>query len=233
MASLESKSNCFNIVINEKAPMELDAILAKLTTLDLFTFYAMIIHDKDTLDNGKPKTRHLHLYCEKSSQIALKTQLNELCKVLNVEQNQISIDKANNNYLPIQYLTHKNDKSKYQYGYDYIVSNNYEELKERYNKVYVKPLTEEEISEFLMTDLTIADLIKHIGLGNTKKYLSVFKELQKDPNQAKQTEWIMSTMCDYRDCIEELYLLILSKTGLTAKQQADKILEKYDIKIEP
>ncbi len=231
MSSLQTKASKFIIVINEKTPNELEAIQEKLEDTAIFNFYASIIHDKDTVSNGELKTKHLHLYGEKTSQIALKTLLNELCDKLSIEQNQISIEKANNDFLPIQYLTHKNDPNKYQYDIKLVYTNNRTEFNRRYNQIYQKPLTEEDIKTFILNDSTIADLIDHIGLDNTKKYLPIFREFQKEPNQAKTTYWFMTQFEDYQDCIKELYQLILSRTGISAKIEADKILEKFSIKI--
>lgn len=229
MASLETKSNKFNIVINEKAPNELEAISEMIQALNIFTFYALIIHDKDTDSNGKVKTKHLHLVCEKSSKIALKTQINELCNCLMIEKSQISIDKITNDYLPVQYLTHKNDNTKYQYEYSSIVTNDQQRLTELYNQAYRKPLNEQEITEAMKTAYTTYDLIEKIGLDNTKKYLSVFKELQKDPRQRLNEPTLLFMLETYENCITELYELILARTGVNGKLSADRILEKYNI----
>lgn len=229
MASLESKSKCFAIVINEKAPNELEALEDKLNDCAIFNFYALIIHDKDITSKGNLKTKHLHLYGEKPSQIALKTLLNELCDKLNLNKEQISIDKTTNDFLYIQYLTHKNDPNKHQYDFNDIKTNNEAELLCRYSKVYKKPLTEEDIENAVFNSQTLRELTQSIGLDLTKKYQSVFNQIQKEPYQKLNRQDLIGAVQDYEQCIKELYKLIISRTGIQTKIEADKILENHSI----
>lgn len=228
--NLKSKSKYFCIVINEKAPNELEAIQVRLYDCAIFQFYASIIHDKDILSNGNLKVKHLHIYGEKSSQIALETLLNELCDKLNLNKEQISIDKTSNDFLYIQYLTHKNDTNKYQYDFNDIKTNNEAELLARYTKAYKQALTEEEITDHLRNDKTLTDLIKNIGLDNTKRYLTIYNQMRKDTLETMTETQIKNRILDLNDCINELCDLIYSNYGITTVEKMEKILHKYNFK---
>lgn len=227
--NLKSKSKYFCIVINEKTPNELEAIQEKLRDTSIFNFCASIIHDKDTLSNGNIKTKHLHIFGEKPSKIALETTLNELCNTLQLEKEQISIEGTNNEYLYIQYLTHKNDKNKHQYNLNDIRTNNEAELMARRSKTYKTPPTEEEIIFHLKNDTTLADLTENIGLENARKYKGMFFDFRKDHTEAMTTQQLKARVLELEDCCKELYELIYSHYGITTVEKADQILSKFNL----
>lgn len=228
--NLKSKSKFFCIVINEKAPNELEAISESIQAFNIFTFYALIIHDKDTDSNGNLKTRHLHIYGEKVSQIALETLLNELCDCLGVEKSQVSIDKTSNNFLYLQYLTHKNDQNKHQYDIAEVVTNNEAEFLSRYNQTYREKLTEEEITNHLRHDMTLTDLIQNIGLDNTKRFLTIYNQMRKDQLETMTENQIKTRILELRECINEIYNLVYENCGYTTTEKLENILLKYNLK---
>lgn len=227
--NLKSKSKYFCIVVNEKAPNELEAICEGMNDCAIFNFYALIIHDKDILSNGNLKTKHLHLFGEKPSKIALETVLNEFCNCFNLAKEQVSIEGTNNDYLYIQYLTHKNDKNKHQYELTDIKTNNDGELMARWSKTYKTPPSEEEIIEHLKNDLTLAELVNNIGLDNSKKYKVLFDGFRKEHTETMTHANLIDRVQELENCINELYELIYSKYGITTIEIADRILEKYDL----
>lgn len=227
--NLKSKSQYFCIVVNEKTPNELEVLQERLYDCAIYNFYASIIHDKDTLSNGNLKTKHLHLFCEKPSKIALETALNEFCNYFDLNKEQVSIEGTNNNFLYVQYLTHKNDQSKHQYDLKDIKTNNEAELLARYSNTYKTPPTEAEIIYHLKNDTTLGELIENIGLDNSKKYKVLFDGFRKDHTEKMTNLDLKSRVLELEDCIKELYEVIYSHYGFTVVEEAENILKKYDI----
>lgn len=96
--------------------------------------FAFILHDKDvvTNENGevKTKTPHYHLVAQlKSNKKRLTTTINDIAEIVGVCPCAVSIEKLVSMSGGIQYLTHKNDSTKYQYDVNEIVTNlGYNEL---------------------------------------------------------------------------------------------------------
>lgn len=91
-------------------------------------YYYAIKHDFDIDSNGKPENVHFHIVLNMSSRVRLITILNYVSKFLNCSLDCITIDVCPNLVRQVQYLTHQNDISKYQYLVKDIISNdqNYE-----------------------------------------------------------------------------------------------------------
>lgn len=144
-----------------------------------FEFVATIIHDKDILEDGTLKTLHCHAIIEpKEKGKTLKYWLDELTELLDIDKTQISIDNSNSEYLPVQYLTHKNDQSKAQYDYEAILTNDKAILEARYKQAYVKPI--DPIQEALMKCNTLTELLEATDLQTTNKYRNLFKDLHQE-----------------------------------------------------
>jgi len=214
------KFSYFGIVINAKKEsanpyQELAHLQANLIKHKDF-FVATIIHEKD-LENNLPKTIHLHAYIEFSNLKHTKKQMLELISAcLKIEQNQISILPTNNDFLLVQYLTHKNDQEKYQYNFEDILTNNNELLSVKYNKTYI---TREEQNANLENDIrtcrTMLEFISKQGVANAQKFRNIFndvkaeqhlninKMLDLDNKLELFTEWLLEHKRVLEETIEE------------------------------
>lgn len=191
IAEMRQTANWWMAVIN--APQEKSTLDEKRAFLSILTdtiksyteypFSASIIHDKDIEINGELKTIHLHAFIDTPSKPTKRQLLSELSNLLNIDKDLISLTPTNNNYLLVQYLTHKNDKLKTQYDKSLIITNNEEELSKRYKKTYRKPLDEDELQEEIFVSSTFTDLIKKVGLENAKKYQNCFKQVKQEQEQ--------------------------------------------------
>lgn len=191
MANGNAKSIYWGVVLNSDkktldsgSKQDLEAFFKRSTgsllSYNAFKFVATITHDKDVNEFGEPKTIHLHAFIEFAEKRTLTSVLKELSKLLNVNENQLSLDKTNSDYLLVQYLTHKNDLEKTQYDYSLIRTNNEQLLNERYFKIYKQP-REMEISLFQCR--TISELINEQGAKEANRYRGLFNQIKQDQRQ--------------------------------------------------
>lgn len=142
-----------------------------------------MLHDKDLTETKEHKTIHLHAFIElfETSKQPTKTALlNELSNLLEIDKNLISIEKTENDYLGVQYLTHKNDKSKYQYDYSNIKTNNETLLKQKYFTIYQKP---NDIMTDILNCKTLTELMTAQGITIANKYRNTFNQIKTEQQQ--------------------------------------------------
>lgn len=126
--SLLTMTKFINVIISlkDKSDKYIHTILEKLEQFCLSSceIYAFILHDKDVLDSGELKHKHIHLVGTlRSSKIRLSTTLNNISEICGLNTDAISIEKLADINGGIQYLIHKNQPSKYQYDVSFIKSN--------------------------------------------------------------------------------------------------------------
>lgn len=156
---------------NASKVAELETLSTTLLSYYKEPFIATIIHDQDKNEDGTPKTIHLHAFIETPLKPTKKALLDELIELTGYNAEQIGILATNNDYLLVQYLTHKNDKDKAQYDKTLVKTSDLLEYEARLNKGYEKPKTLEELFQ---NARTLEDLIKVIGIKEANKYYRLF-----------------------------------------------------------
>ena len=190
MATQNKKFTHWGIVLNapkEKATTDqvndfFNTALTAIQNYNKIKFFASIIHDKDKLDNGEPKTTHCHIVIETYEKLTQLGALKEFSNALGISKDLISVDGSNNEFLLIQYLTHKNQPTKTQYDYDQIITSNKEELELRYLNEYQDP--EQKLLETLESCETITELAKALGPTKANSLMRLFNamKLERDNN---------------------------------------------------
>lgn len=181
---LKIKTDKVAIVINaqKESPnplQELEQIQSILLTL-YKTFIATIIHDKDKLVNGDLKTIHLHAYIELGQKYTLKAILDTLSNSLSIDKCNIQIEPTNNDYLIVQYLTHKNDKDKTNYPIENIKTNDSELLLDKWNKTYK---SEDEIRREILHKCPTTDFIELVdiyGISQVNSLRGLIKDIKAE-----------------------------------------------------
>lgn len=186
MATNNSKFDKWCLVINEpkeKATTDQDndffmSAASTLQNYNRFKFFASIIHDKDILENGEPKTKHMHIVYTTPLKNTILGELKEISSILNIDKRLLSLEGSNNEFLMVQYLTHKNQPNKTQYDYSEIITNNSEELEQKYNFDYKDP--EAELLATLQECETITDFAIKLGPTKARQFLGLFKDMQNE-----------------------------------------------------
>lgn len=168
----------------EKTPLtgqkaQLQAYSKTLLAYNGFSFVSTAIHDQDLNDTGETKTMHLHFFIEtKQEGLTLSHWLREMCELLGVAKDQVTIGTSNSEYLMVQYLTHKNAPEKHQYSPAIIETTDQEELTRRYHQEYEEP--KDPLQEALMNCQTLTELLGELGPKTTNQFRGLFKDLHQE-----------------------------------------------------
>ena len=177
--------NQWAVVINAPIGTDIKVVYDNLETyciLEADNFYR-IIHDKDILENGELKRPHIHLVVELKTRVRFTTMLSRLSYHCKVAVNCISLQDIKNTSKIVQYLTHKNDISKYQYSDEEVDTNN----RERYNYLVMADekvaLTTDELFDIIDNAKDVRELVRKLGIDLYMKYARVIDLLWKDKNE--------------------------------------------------
>lgn len=141
--------------------------------------YSYIVHDKDVDENGDLKNNHIHVvFTLKKAKIRLSTTINNLSNTLICSPFAISLDKADNYPLCLQYLIHRNNPDKYQYDLKDVISNlPFEELS------MVLTETSDIINFDVLKTVCVEScgsklyIMEKIGVGYYSKYRNVISDI--------------------------------------------------------
>lgn len=177
MAVNSPKYRAYFITINEGAPCYDNALdIAKEMRHEL---YALIVHDKDVMEDGQLKKTHKHLVLELVNPIAF-TSMQKHFKGAHIEP--IKYKKSAYQYLIHNSLT---SKEKYQYPLTDIISNNFELVKEIIESEEVETFNESKVLLYYHQGITTQYLFfKHFGIETTKKYWQTYKQLCEEVTMA-------------------------------------------------
>ena len=141
--------------------------------------YALIVHDKDVMEDGQLKKTHKHLVLELVNPIAF-TSMQKHFKGAHIEP--IKYKKSAYQYLIHNSLT---SKEKYQYPLTDIISNNFELVKEIIESEEVETFNESKVLLYYHQGITTQYLFfKHFGIETTKKYWQTYKQLCEEVTMA-------------------------------------------------
>lgn len=193
--SIESQSK-----ENPQRLTELRDFQSFLLNCSTFAFIASIIHDSDKREDGTLRLAHLHLFIELYEKKTVLQLLVLLSEYLSIDKSLISVEGSNNEFLLVQYLTHKNQPKKHQYSFEDILTNNRELLERRYSNIYEDNKARELAA--IKKATTLSSLATEMGLDFAKRFQSVFNQIKKEEKQDFE-----SLLCQYnflRDTFERL-----------------------------
>lgn len=189
MANLDKQCKEFNIVIN--VPKRLNNTEFNIALINLNErltqqgyMYASMVHDKDVNADGTMKTYHVHYVIWSSKRCRIETMLYRLLDYLKFDASEftcIQIDKCNDVAFSIQYLTHKNHKDKFQYNYNYIITNCSEQvIKDYYNSECTLELTTRQLVQWIVYDrMSNVELMFKLGISRYHYYKAQIDEIRQ------------------------------------------------------
>ena len=233
---LKSKTDKIGLVVNPKKEStnpakELALLQSKVVKSK--NFVATIIHDRDLLENGELKTMHLHIYMELPKKCTLKAILSDFSQEYDLLLEQVSIMATNNDYLLVQYLTHKNDQDKTQYSIDNIKTNNKDSMLVKWNKTYK---TEEEIKlEILAESKTteFLELAKIYGVNQVNSLRGLIKDIRsEDKGTAKDLTRRLTIANSYCSDLADLLERFIRNCEFNLSESERKLINLNDLKTE-
>lgn len=229
------KYQTFDIVLNAKKestnPLQELVQYCDLLCGSYKSFVATIIHNQDHLDNGELKTIHAHAVIDTPSKSTEKQVLTMLTNLLQVNANQVQINGSNNDYLPVQYLTHKNQPNKTQYEFNLIKTNQEAMLQARYEQDYI---SKEERQLHLEMDLiesrTLLDFMKKQGVEIANKYRNLFIDIKKEQRVTLEgLYYALNQAEEFKKKLVEALSRYTRQDGFIEAQIIENLIHMYDI----
>lgn len=184
MEKLNQRSDCFSLVLNDSSWdcfHDSANIVRKFRCCDDFTvvYIACIKHDKDIDEYGNVKTLHYHVVIQLNKICRLSTFLNEITKLFNCNENQVSIEKCNSLVMQTRYLIHLDDFDKYQYSEFDIVTDNLDFVMK--SMKYVKSISDiDDLIVLVKQYKNLLELMSVIGYDNYKRYRVVITDIRRE-----------------------------------------------------
>lgn len=158
--------------------------------IDIINFWSYILHDRDLLDNGQPKTSHYHIVLLFNKAINKMSLINDLARFFIISKDAISVREIKSVRSSLLYLSHLklNDDN----TFSVIDNKHYYDIDslEISDKHYFNDIVYGVVNLDLTNNLDIEALInlcastnslvyiyRKIGLANAKKYRFIIKDL--------------------------------------------------------
>lgn len=179
MLGLTAQRRMFDIVVSDLSRCK-NTISDFTENLSKYGFvYYAILHDKDVDNNGVNIRSHLHVVLVSSKTLRVKQLIGILCDSFVTNPENIQVQEVISLAGSIQYLLHMNNKEKYQYSKDCILTNDNDNL-DGYllENASVEKLTTKGLLDMIMVqEYNRLDLIQVIGIGAYTHYHKVIDEL--------------------------------------------------------
>lgn len=188
MANLNTQTGKILLVINFEDKVINESLIDNLKSwLETNTKqYAYILHDKDVLEDGSPKTPHVHVVCNmNNSKQRIATILNDLTKALEISAFLVTIDKYSSFNASLQYLIHKNNEEKHQYDINDIVTNIPKQELDLFMKydTQSEELTAERLIDVVKKAHKRTDIMREVGLFNYRINRPVIMDIAQELNK--------------------------------------------------
>lgn len=181
---LTTQTKYVNAVISLKDCKNFNVLLGDLKQwcIDNCDMYSFILHDKDILQDGKPKTPHIHICAlMKTNRKRLSTILGDISSYIGVSSLAVSIEKMNDVNGSIRYLIHKDNKEKFQYNVTDVTSNlSQEELNIYMTSESGQIGTEKLIETIISCNFDRVEILRVIGLSYYHLYRNVISDIIKE-----------------------------------------------------
>lgn len=142
--------------------------------------YAYAVHDLDTLEDGTPKTPHVHVWAKLNACTRLGTTLNKVADALNIDTAPITIEKASSMEGSIQYMVHKNNPDKYQYHKSVIRCSFPEKELDGILEADAGCLSLTHLVSVCASSRNLVQVIEALGLGVYQRNRNVVRDIWND-----------------------------------------------------
>lgn len=159
------KSRNWNCVVYNYNPLELSIYLQQS---EWCLHYALIEHEHDLEKDGKtPKKPHIHLLLNVNMPVSKTWVHNRIYRIKGLP-GELFANIITDKYMLYRYLTHKDDKDKYQYSEDQILSNDISYWKIQYSE-------KENDVESLINDILDGRSFRSLCIKYGRDYMKNYK----------------------------------------------------------
>lgn len=140
--------------------------------------YAIILHENDVDEEGKPKTPHCHFLLQSIEGHSFNTWVSMLSLAFKLPKNCVSIKVADNVRSCLRYLTHIDYKDKFQYDRKDIVTNDPDGLTLAFTEK-PKKLGDISVEQFLACK-DVTTLVREYGANLAKQAIPLWRQLKEE-----------------------------------------------------
>lgn len=135
------------------------------------SYYFIILHDKDTSEEGEIKKEHYHIVMKTRKRITLGGLLKEMSALLRINITAINAKETINEVASIRYLLHLDQEEKHKYAPFEILTKRQDILKSALEgKEIAEELTAQLLIEIIKTNKNKLKIMEAIGLANYTRY---------------------------------------------------------------
>ncbi|MCH5171638.1 MAG: hypothetical protein J1F31_02250 [Erysipelotrichales bacterium] len=139
-------------------------------------FYWFILHDRDNDDNGDLKRPHYHLILKHQVRIDKTTLIRRLSLFFGINESCITADGIYTLNGSLRYLTHLDNKDKFQYT-EFEVSTNNDGLYNLALKNNCDLIDINYLIEVCRNSTTLLDVMRVLGIETYNKWRNVVKDI--------------------------------------------------------
>lgn len=193
---MNAVSQCFHLVIqkediNNNKDIQLEDIKNYLENNEVIKFYAFILHDKDTNDNGELKTPHYHIVIYLTRAFAKNTIIMDIVKSMSINKLIVSC-RVGDIVESTIYLTHSESKTKYHYSSLDIVTNdiyNLNSILSHQTCLYI--LSIDYLIELVIKSDSLSQVYSVLGLKDAKLYRAIITDLWRDKQAGSLKNYVI------------------------------------------
>jgi len=186
---INPNAECFN---------DFENILKQITSNE--DTYAYIKHDKDLKEDGTPKLTHYHVVLDFANARTFQALQKKLVGA--------HIEQPTNIVACYQYLIHLNDKTKYQYNSNEIISNHLEYVKSQLEKGTKQIFEPDKILDYYYQGIDTFIKFYMVFGAQINPYQSLIRNLIQEINYNNVNEIHAH---NYQETIEQLNAIIQDK----------------------
>lgn len=154
------------------------------------TLYGAILHDKDVDLEGHQKTDHIHAVFNIPKRKRISTLINEIANACWVSPLAVTVKSYSSFEGSFQYLTHLNNKDKYQYPISDVRTNLSKDELTLVYEASTSALDFERLHDICAKSDTLLDVIPQVGLGAYQHYRSAIIDIWRLLHGKDPFQWV-------------------------------------------
>lgn len=161
--------------------------------------YAYILHDKDVLDTGEIKGKHIHIVFNAETAKSSANWIKHFSEQLKVEPEAVSVEMQGSEKKCVRYLLHLDDGAKHQYDRSEVITNMDDVCRKAWeaSSGFVQSPTLEQLTEAYKGGAKA--LYNLVGMSSFAKAKRVCEEIGLEneyvSTQTKELQLLYNTLC--------------------------------------
>lgn len=200
--------------------------LLKENTSKIFglSAYAYILHDKDVLENGGIKGKHVHMAIKGDVARSSNNWIAHFADNLKLDKDAVSVEMLGSEKAVLRYLLHLDDPTKHQYDRSEVITNNVEMCRRAWNtsnSFNTSPTLEQLIEANKEGARGVYNLV---GLSYFERAYRVLEKVSREDDKVKLLENEITAL--YEEILTFSANPKYLKTGLIPMKDFQKVMDE-------